>query len=96
MSGATDRAITRRAIDDGHVLVTHNRVDFRALYGREGIHAGLIGFNTPPKLMDLALHRRLFVLAMAELAGEEAYNTALEITVDMARQVTIELYPLPR
>jgi len=46
--------------------------------------------------MDRALQMRLFLLAMNELAGEEPYNAALEITVDAARQVTIERYPLPR
>ncbi len=57
---------------------------------------GLIGFNTPPKLMNRNLQKRLFLLAMSEMAGEDAYNTALEITVDIARIVTIERYALPR
>ena len=37
-----------------------------------------------------------FLLAMNELAGEEPYNTALEITVDVGRRVTIARYPLSR
>jgi len=51
------------------VLVTHNTVDFRPLYGQESIHGGLLGFNIPPKLMDRVLPKRLFLLAMNELAG---------------------------
>ena len=96
LAGEPDWTIARLAVDNGYVFVTLNAVDFRPLYGRENIHAGLIGFNTPPRVMDRALQMRLFLLAMNELAGEEPYNAALEITVDAARQVTIERYPLPR
>ncbi len=78
------------------MFVTHNTVDFRPLYGRESLHVGLIGFNTPPRVMSLALQQRLFTLALNELTGEEPYNMALEITVDAARMVTVERYPLPR
>jgi len=46
--------------------------------------------------MDRALQKRLLLLAINTLAGEEPYNAALEITVDVARRVTIERYPLPR
>ena len=45
LAGQPDRVITRRAIDDGYVLVTHNTVDFRPLYGREEIHVGLIALQ---------------------------------------------------
>ncbi len=96
LAGEADWTIARRAVDDGYVLVTLNTVDFRPLYGRENLHAGLVGFNTPPRVMDRALQMRLFLLAMNELAGEEPYNAVLEITVDLARNVTVERYPLPR
>ncbi len=96
LAGEGDWVIARRAVDDGYVLVTHNTVDFRPLYGREELHAGLIGFNTPARVMNLALQRRLFILTLTELANEAPYNTALEISVDEARQVRIERYPLPR
>lgn len=96
LAGEPDWTIARLAVDDGFVLVTHNTIDFRPLYGRENIHAGLIGFNTPPRVMDRALQKRLLLLAINTLAGEEPYNAALEITVDVARRVTIERYPLPR
>ncbi len=95
LAGESDWIITRRAVDEGYVLVTHNTVDFRPLYGRENIHAGLIGFNTPPRVMDRALQKRLLFLAINILAGEERYNVALEITIDLSRKVTVDVYPLP-
>lgn len=95
LAGQPDRVIARRAVDDGYVLVTHNTVDFRPIYGREEIHLGLIAFNTPPKAMDRALQKALFLQAMIEMGTEEAYNTALEITVDLEGGVAIERYPLP-
>ncbi|ESZ04451.1 hypothetical protein [Mesorhizobium sp. L48C026A00] len=71
------------------MLVTHNTTDFRGLYGREELHVGLVAFNTAPGLMSLDLQRRLFLLALSELGGEEAWNEVLEITVDVERTVTI-------
>ena len=73
-----------------------NTVDFRPLYGREDIHVGLVAFNAPPRVMNRLLQKALFLQAMAELGADEAYNTALEITVDGEGVVTIERYPLPR
>jgi predicted nuclease of predicted toxin-antitoxin system len=95
MSGQPDWAIARRAIDDGFILVTHNTVDFRPLYGRVNIHAGLIAFNTAPNMMDRSLQKQLFVLAMNELAGHEPYNAILEITVRRDGRILIERYDLP-
>lgn len=45
-----DWAIVRRAVDDDFILVTNNSVDFRSLYERESIHAGLICLNVAPGL----------------------------------------------
>jgi hypothetical protein len=95
MAGEPDWKIARRAADDGYVLVTHNTVDFRALYNRESLHAGLIGFNTPPRLMSLGLQKQLFILALKEWADDEPYNTALEITVHGDGLIRIDAYPLP-
>ena len=55
LAGAKDHVVTRRAVDDGYVLVTHNTTDFRGLYGREDLHVGLVTFNTAPGLMSLDL-----------------------------------------
>ncbi|MER8427038.1 MULTISPECIES: DUF5615 family PIN-like protein [unclassified Mesorhizobium] len=95
LAGAKDHMVTRRAVDDGYVLVTHNTTDFRGLYRREELHVGLVAFNTAPGLMSLDLQRRLFLLALSELGGGEAWNEVLEITVDVERTVTIERFNLP-
>lgn len=95
LSGRADHVITRRAVDQGYVLVTHNAVDFRGLYGREGLHVGLVTFNTPPGLMSLDLQKRLFLQAMIELGDDEAYNFCLDMTVSVSGDVTIERFPLP-
>lgn len=95
LAGAKDHVVTRRAVDDGYVLVTHNTADFRGLYGREEVHVGLVAFNTAPGLMSLDFQLRLFLLALSELGGEEAWNEVLEITVDADRTVKIEWYDLP-
>jgi len=87
--------IARRAVDEGYVLVIHNTADFRSLYGRAGLHVGLVAFNTPAKTMNLALQKGLFRQAMIELGAEETYNFALEMTVDSEGGVAIDLYPLP-
>ena len=95
LAGVKDHVVTRRAVDDGFILVTHNTADFRGLYGREDLHVGLVTFNTAPGLMSLDLQKRLFLLALTELGGEEAWNQVLEITVDAERTVTIERFDLP-
>lgn len=57
MAGAKDHAVTRLAVDEGYVLVTHNTTDFRGFYGREDVHVGLVTFNTAPGLMSLELQK---------------------------------------
>jgi predicted nuclease of predicted toxin-antitoxin system len=95
LAGAKDHAVTRRAVDEGYVLVTHNTTDFRGLYGREELHVGLVTFNTPPGMMSLDLQMRLFLLALLEMGDEEAWNQVLDITVNEDREVTIERFDLP-
>lgn len=95
LSGQPDHVITRRAVDDGYVLVTHNTVDFRRLYRREGLHVGLVTLNAPPRAMSLVLQTRMFLQATFELGEDETYNFALELTLGSDGRVTIERYPLP-
>lgn len=64
LAGGKDHVVTRRAVDAGYVLVTHNTADFRGLYSREDLHVGLVAFNTAPGLMNLDLQVRLFLLAL--------------------------------
>ena len=95
MSGAKDHLITGRAITDGFVLVSQNTVDFRSIYARQEVHVGLIGFNTAAGMMSLELQKSLFLLALSELAGNEAWNEVLEISVSAQGLVTVERYALP-
>ena len=95
LSGQPDHVIARRAVDEGFILVTHNTVDFRALYGGETVHVGLVAFNTPARVMNLTLQKQLFAQAMIELGTLEAFNFALEMTVDAERRLTIARYALP-
>jgi len=41
-------------------MATHNTVDFRSLYRREALHVDLVAFNTPAKVMNLALQKACF------------------------------------
>lgn len=70
LAGSKDHAVTRRAFEDGYVLVTHNTTDFRGLYGREDLHVGLVTFNTAPGLMSLELQKRIFHLPRSWVARE--------------------------
>jgi hypothetical protein len=45
--------------------------------------------------MSLDFQLRLFLLALSELGGEEAWNEVLEITVNAGRVVTIDRFDLP-
>jgi hypothetical protein len=67
---AKDHSVTRKAVDDGYILVTYNTVDFLPLYDQEEVHVGLIRINVAPGLMSLELQKRLFLLALRQLAGE--------------------------
>jgi predicted nuclease of predicted toxin-antitoxin system len=96
MASRKDWTISRRAVDEGFILVTNNTVDFIALYRREPLHAGLICLNAAPKLMNLELQERLFRLAMAKLLGSEPDNEVLEITASAAGQIRIERYRFAR
>jgi len=95
MRSRTDWAIVRRAIEDGFVLVTNNSVDFRALYGRETLHAGLVCLNAAHGLMRLDVQKSLFLLALDRLGAAEPLNEALEITMTADERVVVERYALP-
>ncbi len=95
MRSRKDSSIVRRAVADGYVLVTNNATDFRALLGREDVHAGLLCINVAPGLMSLGVQRRLFALALDRLSDREPVNELLEITLDECKVIHIERYDLP-
>jgi predicted nuclease of predicted toxin-antitoxin system len=95
MRSRKDWAIVRRAIEEGFVLVTNNTVDFKALYAREDIHAGLVCLNVAPGLMRLEVQKSLFLLALDRLGDTEPVNEALELTLTPDGQVVLDRYALP-
>jgi predicted nuclease of predicted toxin-antitoxin system len=95
MRSRKDWSIVRRAVADGYVLVTNNATDFRALLGREEVHAGLVCINMAAGLMSLEVQRRLFALALDRLGDREPINELLEITLDERRVVHVERYDFP-
>jgi predicted nuclease of predicted toxin-antitoxin system len=95
MRSRKDWSIVRRAVADGYVLVTNNATDFRALLGREEVHAGLVCINMAASLMSLEVQRRLFALALDRLGGREPINELLEITLDERKVVRVERYDFP-
>jgi predicted nuclease of predicted toxin-antitoxin system len=95
LTSAKDWTITRRAVDDGFILMTNNTADFTALYGREELHVGLVCLNAAPGTMSLDLQKRLFLLALAELEEIELYNEVLEITASAKGEIAVDRYHLP-
>ncbi len=95
LTSRTDHAVTKRAVRGDYVLVTHNTVDFRQLYRRQGLHLGFVGFNVAPGLMSLELQKRLFLFAISLIESDALVNEALEITVAADGAVTPARYDIP-
>ncbi len=63
-----------RVRDGDYTLVTNNAVDFRRLYRREDLHAGLVLLLTQlPEAEQLAVFRDVLVL----IGGRDLVNTVL-------------------
>jgi predicted nuclease of predicted toxin-antitoxin system len=91
-AGWKDWNVMRYANDRDFVLVTNNASDFRRLYARQAIHAGLV-IIIPQ--VNRAMQQRLFRGALAELATlDEPLNYVLEVDID-GDDVTFNLYDLP-
>ena len=95
MTSRKDWTITRRAIEEGFVLVTNNTMDFTRLYEREQIHTGLICLNVTSTLMNLEVQKSLFLLALDKLGTAEPINEVLDIILDADGVVYVERYALP-
>jgi predicted nuclease of predicted toxin-antitoxin system len=91
-AGWKDWNVVRYAGDGDFTLVTNNASDFRRLYAREPLHAGLI-ILIPT--VDRALQQRLFKGALDQLAiFGEPVNQVLEVDLD-GDEATFTLYDLP-
>lgn len=88
-----DRVVVRRALDDGYVLVTHDRADFTSLTEREPVHPGLVCVNVAHGLMSLAVQQALFEHVLGHIAGDDLASQVLEITLTADRTVRVDRYP---
>lgn len=90
--GWKDWNVVRYAAESDFILVTNNASDFRRLYAKEVLHAGLV-ILIPNVRREL--QRRLFRGALDQLAiiGEPV-NRVLEVDLD-GDDVTFALYDLP-
>jgi len=80
LSGETDWDLMPRIVADGLTFVTNNARDFRKLFSREPIHAGLV--IIVPQVTP-SLQRSLFSLVLDELDSDASLlNEAIEITID--------------
>jgi predicted nuclease of predicted toxin-antitoxin system len=92
LSGVQDWSLMAPIREGGLTLVTNNARDFRRLYAREEIHAGLVILipNARP-----AEQRMLFDAVLDELAAApELINEAIEVSV-VEKEILITRYELP-
>lgn len=92
LSGVQDWNLMAPIREGDFTFVTNNAKDFRRLYAREEVHAGLMILipNVPP-----TEQRMLFDAALDELAaGPGLVNEALEVTV-VEGEIEITRYELP-
>ena len=91
-AGWKDWNVAQYANDGDFIVVTNNASDFRRLYAKQPIHAGLV--IIVPNLKRLE-QRLLFDLVLGELATlGESVNQVLEVDVD-GEEIRFSLYDLP-
>ncbi|YCI06425.1 DUF5615 family PIN-like protein (plasmid) [Ensifer sp. D2-11] len=92
LSGQTDWDLMPRIVDEDFTFVTNNARDFRKLYAREELHAGLI--IIVPQVLP-GLQRELFTVILDELGTDsELVNEVIEVTIDSDAAV-LTRYALP-
>jgi predicted nuclease of predicted toxin-antitoxin system len=92
LSGETDWNLMPRIIQESFTFVTNNARDFRKLYAREEVHAGLI--LIVPQVLP-ALQRELFEVALDNLPTDcDLLNEIIEVTIDDGA-ARITRYTLP-
>ena len=93
LSSETDWDLMPRIVDGDYTFVTNNAVDFRRLYARRELHAGLV-IIVPQ--VEPARQRALFRTLLDTLQPEEALvNEVIEISLD-AEEAVFTRYDLPR
>jgi len=91
-AGWKDWNVARHASDGDFIVVTNNASDFRRLYARQPLHAGLVIIIPSVNRVQQC---QLFRGALDELAViGEPINRVLEVDID-GDDVTFTLYDLP-
>ena len=91
MQGWKDPDVLRRVKERDYILVTNNAVDFRRLYARVPIHAGLI--IVIPNVIP-ALQRELMAAVLDHVGQGGLINTVIEVGIEDG-QIAIAEYKLP-
>ena len=92
LSGETDWDLMPRIIEEDFTFVTNNARDFRKLYAKEELHAGLV--IIVPQVLPV-LQRDLFALILQDLADtQDMVNEVIEVTLD-GEDAVLSRYSLP-
>ncbi|MGK9264188.1 DUF5615 family PIN-like protein [Sinorhizobium meliloti] len=92
LSGETDWDLMPRIVAEDFTFVTNNARDFRKLYAREELHAGLV--IIVPQVLP-ALQRELFLAVLQELGdAQDMVNEVVEIAIEDGEAV-LTRYSLP-
>nr|CAD6437721.1 toxin PIN [Rhizobium sp. Q54] len=92
LSGETDWDLMPRIIQEDFTFVTNNARDFRKLYAKEELHAGLV--IIVPQVLP-AQQRELFALILQDLADtQDLVNQVVEVTLD-GEDALLTHYSLP-
>lgn len=92
LSGETDWDLMPRSVAEDFTFVTNNARDFRKLYAREDLHAGLV--IIVPQVLPVQ-QRELFTLVLQELADAQVLvNEVVEIAIEVG-EVILTRYSLP-
>lgn len=92
LSGETDWDLMPRIVAEDFTFVTNNARDFRKLYAKEALHAGLV--IIVPQVLP-AVQRELFLAAVGEIADrEDLANEVIEIAIEDDEAV-LTRYALP-
>ncbi|MBY3314654.1 DUF5615 family PIN-like protein [Rhizobium laguerreae] len=92
LSGETDWDLMPRIVAEDFTFVTNNARDFRKLYAREDLHAGLV--IIVPQVLP-GQQRDLFALVLQELAvSADLVNEVIEIALEEG-EALLTRYALP-
>ncbi len=92
LSGETDWDLMPRIVAEDFTFVTNNARDFRKLYAKEELHAGLV--IIVPQVSP-ALQRELFSAVLLELAASQGIvNEVVEIAIEDGEAI-LTRYALP-